>query len=80
MNKVQRTYKELKEKQKKLDEEKNPHCMGCLVDEIDNLEIDLLEAVAEHTKDINPNMKKDVQSGMIKMSTSMMRWIEKQFI
>lgn len=80
MNKIQRTYKELQWTHKLLEREENYHCIKNLIDEIDNLEIDLLESIADHTKNINPSMKKDVQSGMIKMSGKIMKWIENQFI
>ena len=51
-----------------------------LIEKEDKLKYNLLLAVAEETKDINPYLKQDVESSMIRFSTKIRDWIERVFI
>lgn len=78
--KINKVYTDLVGIQYAIRNSSNTKKLQSLIEKEDRLKHNLLLAVAEETKDINPYLKQDVESGMIKFSPKIKDWIERVFI
>lgn len=78
--KINKVYTDLVGVQYAIRNSSNAKKLQSLIEKEDRLKHNLLLTVVEETKDVNPHLKQDVESGMIKFSSKIRDWIERVFI
>jgi hypothetical protein len=78
--KINKVYTDLIGIQYAIKNSSNSKKLQSLIEKENDLKYNLLLTVAEETKDINPCLKQDVESGMINFSSKIRDWIERVFI